>query len=664
MELKSPEELDRMTDDELINFHGRLHAYLRRMEERKEKFNLEDLVNQHLFVVSELRDRDLRHKEIDFLDEETSRLSKVFISLPTDDSLEEELIMLSVSSKAIADGAWRISAFPQQIREDDEEEDKRKRGLPGIYLTPPHGKLIAEKKKRLIIKSVKFSRYTGTPIIVVSGKKAYGEIILKPPIEINLEEFNALRKEHRITERERNRWWKGKDRLYAYEFDIQKIYDKPLSVDVLPGTQTFIREVKLEKRISPEFHAALEKINDLVIIPDFVSVSGSTVFDVPSHDIDFIWRADFDKDELKLQLREFLMKFTRAFPGELQEDFHHVGSRSGPAWSFMPLADLVLRFKKDFKIVELEDDSYAYYKDVEKSREDVQCWVACFPQDKSALLELQEKLGLEINRQSGANGLHLTLAVFNSLDDIEAIREILSKARVQEFTFKPTILDIFGDNDGVVVLRGEVPDEILQLANSLRSLDSAIESYQYAPHITLGASDKSIDSLPDISNLDIKLGMPTFMINFEKEDLALHKSRHRRDKCMTCNKTPKYEVLWAEGLAHAWFCGKCFDSWLDSDEHSGGWSDVCAVKEIKDGEAAKKWSENKNPNIKERLKNDDLNKAKKEFKIKLMEPFRPIKSKASYHVGEWFQGEEDELWNMWAKGYIEKRSDKSRDYRY
>lgn len=69
-------------------------------------------------------------------------------------------------------------------------------------------------------------------------------------------------------------------------------------------------------------------------------------------------------------------------------------------------------------------------------------------------------------------------------------------------------------------------------------------------------------------------------------------AQHKRDQCMDCSKPPVYEVLWAEGMAHAWFCKEHFNKW--STEHKG---DIDYVKEVKDGEAAKKFQDNPNPNI-------------------------------------------------------------------
>jgi hypothetical protein len=69
---------------------------------------------------------------------------------------------------------------------------------------------------------------------------------------------------------------------------------------------------------------------------------------------------------------------------------------------------------------------------------------------------------------------------------------------------------------------------------------------------------------------------------------------HSHDKCMECDAKPTREVRWANGRGHAWFCDTCFNEW--KEEHRG---DIQSIKPIKDGKAAKKYSENTNPTIKE-----------------------------------------------------------------
>jgi len=75
---------------------------------------------------------------------------------------------------------------------------------------------------------------------------------------------------------------------------------------------------------------------------------------------------------------------------------------------------------------------------------------------------------------------------------------------------------------------------------------------------------------------------------------SISKSQYSRSKCMKCSKPPEYEILWAEGIGHAWFCKKHLKEWATAGDGKG---EIISVKEIKNGEASKNFSENHNPNI-------------------------------------------------------------------
>lgn len=124
-------------------------------------------------------------------------------------------------------------------------ELSEKKGMPGIYLTEPHGKLIWEGKKKLIVKSKEFTSNIMTPLYLVSDKKVYGIIKLREPNKITLEQFDDLAKEHKITEKEREKWWSHADKLYAYKFNVLEKFKEPKDYTPEKGVQTFIREVKL-----------------------------------------------------------------------------------------------------------------------------------------------------------------------------------------------------------------------------------------------------------------------------------------------------------------------------------------------------------------------------------------------------------------------------------
>ena len=126
----------------------------------------------------------------------------------------------------------------------------------GIYLTEPHGQMIEEGTKKAIVKAKKF--IVGNFNVLVSGKKAYGFIRLKEPKQIDLENFEELRKSHQVSEQERLAWWKDKEKLYFYEIRDFIPLEESEEVSVPKDVQIFIPEVRLkeeelEEGIRPAF---------------------------------------------------------------------------------------------------------------------------------------------------------------------------------------------------------------------------------------------------------------------------------------------------------------------------------------------------------------------------------------------------------------------------
>jgi len=119
------------------------------------------------------------------------------------------------------------------------------KGIPGIYLTEPHGKLIWEGQKKLIVKSKAFTENVMTPLYLISGNKVFGIIKLRDPKPIDLEDFASLQSKHKISDKERSKWWPNKHKLFAYEFNFLKKFEEPKHYDAPQGVQVFIKEVKL-----------------------------------------------------------------------------------------------------------------------------------------------------------------------------------------------------------------------------------------------------------------------------------------------------------------------------------------------------------------------------------------------------------------------------------
>ena len=97
-------------------------------------------------------------------------------------------------------------------------------------------------------------------------------------------------------------------------------------------------------------------------------------------------------------------------------------------------------------------------------------------------------------------------------------------------------------------------------------------------------------------NQDLNNGLAIAGEILKQAGTVLSESKHKRTQCMSCDKPPTKEVLWAEGMGHAWFCEACLKEW--SKDHEG---DIDYIKEVKDGEASMKFKDNPNPNIKESI---------------------------------------------------------------
>jgi phosphoribosyl 1,2-cyclic phosphate phosphodiesterase len=112
----------------------------------------------------------------------------------------------------------------------------------GIYMAQPHGRLLYEGKKKLIVKAKHFKNEIGKLLYLIEDSLCYGIIRLHLPDKTSLAEFHALSKEHMISNEELKKWWPGKEVLYSYRFDIIKLFETPRKVSIPQGVQTFVRE--------------------------------------------------------------------------------------------------------------------------------------------------------------------------------------------------------------------------------------------------------------------------------------------------------------------------------------------------------------------------------------------------------------------------------------
>ena len=121
-----------------------------------------------------------------------------------------------------------------------------KKATDGIYLVSPHGRLIWEGRKTIIVKSKQLN-LEGTWLIVSKENTkglAFGTAEVGPVASVGADKFDALFKQHRVTKKEREKWWADSTKLYLYPIKSFEAFGKPAMVIVPPGVQTIMRNVQ------------------------------------------------------------------------------------------------------------------------------------------------------------------------------------------------------------------------------------------------------------------------------------------------------------------------------------------------------------------------------------------------------------------------------------
>jgi len=273
----------------------------------------------------------------------------------------------------------KITFHPDQMKETSLDLLRHSLGeliKGGLYLVPPHGEFFYSGKKTAMVKSLNFKRCLDFNILC-SNDFAYGFIRFKPPRQISLKEFSHLQTTHAITEEEREKWWPKASKLWYYELRDFILYEKPKSILLPRGTQVFIDEVEFlpkpgtrnqklttkdvleqidlptrDKRLA-WLSSRAQELPDFVWIPDFISITGSTIFaDRPPHDLDVVARAERMDSLLGLKLDRVFREYFDRSP-------HLIPEPAGPNWPYLPLYDLVLRKKPQFEVVPINEPEFA-----------------------------------------------------------------------------------------------------------------------------------------------------------------------------------------------------------------------------------------------------------------------------------------------------------------
>jgi len=241
----------------------------------------------------------------------------------------------------------------------------------GIYFVKPHGNMIWDGRKSLIVKSKLFRSAIGKIFYLLEGDLAYGLIKIKAPYKINLKEFEKLKEKHRVSDEERKKWWPNKKVLFAYPFEKIKMFKNPKKVKIPKGVQVFVKDFKFliqemiaerEEKMSEidlNSYKLLDDFKDMTIIKDFISIIGSYAEQKDGYkpnDIDLLVRMSEPSSFIKRAVEVRILK-TLDWPENWSEKIHFVwGDTEGPHDTFIPMYDLVLKRQLPMKKIEMLDN--------------------------------------------------------------------------------------------------------------------------------------------------------------------------------------------------------------------------------------------------------------------------------------------------------------------
>lgn len=133
-----------------------------------------------------------------------------------------------------------------------------------------------------------------------------------------------------------------------------------------------------------------------------------------------------------------------------------------------------------------------------------------------------------------------------------------------------------------------------------------------------------------------EINEPEFAERFYKE--------YSRSRCMSCEKPPEFEMLWAEGMGHVWFCRKHAIEFIRKkvrEKFKLGMesSDIVWVKAC-DGQAHRDHKENKNPDVLEALIEVEIDVEELQKKLSRTEKVNSpsLAYKAVYGETKWLPG--------------------------
>lgn len=230
----------------------------------------------------------------------------------------------------------------------------------GLYLVEPHGELIANGRKKAIATGKDYG--LSGQYILVSGGRAFGMVHIDNAQQLSTKEFDERFNDHLVSEHDRIKWWHDKNELYLYNIKQFEEFDELIEVDVEPGTQLVMNEIKFKSR-ADEVLNKLEGLPDkFVWIPGFVTLTGSTIYarDREPRDVDIVLRAKSEEGKFNIDVdAAFGLKLERVIEEVLGKGVQYIANAYGANWKNIELYDLCLVRKKNLEYLEPNEEEFA-----------------------------------------------------------------------------------------------------------------------------------------------------------------------------------------------------------------------------------------------------------------------------------------------------------------
>ena len=120
-----------------------------------------------------------------------------------------------------------------------------------ILLPPPHSEYIYDDEKSAIVKAREY--YLKKFFILNNGKKSYGYIRFSDGEKGDLKDFEKREEKHKVTDKERIKWWPDKKVFYFYDIVDFIPFEEPIEDKAPRGAQTFWTGKMLKEYLTPEF---------------------------------------------------------------------------------------------------------------------------------------------------------------------------------------------------------------------------------------------------------------------------------------------------------------------------------------------------------------------------------------------------------------------------